>query len=75
MSNSFDNVEFKRHLFEYRHEGSEWGVEIMAANQADAIARLKAMAWAQYRGEVFAKLAVPGTRKAGWLSKLLSRRS
>jgi hypothetical protein len=75
MSVSFDKIELKRHLFEYRHEGSEWGVEIMAASRADAIARLKAVAWAQYRGEVFAKLAVPGTRKAGWLSKLLSRHS
>lgn len=52
-------VEFKRYLFEYRHEGSEWGIEIVATSQTDARERLKALTWARYQGEVKAKLSVP----------------
>jgi len=61
---------FGRYLFEYRHEGAEWGIEIHANSPADAKERLKSMAWAQYQGEVFAKVPVPATglirRIAAW---------
>lgn len=43
---------FRRFLFEYRHEGAEWALEIRARDLDDAKARLKAMAWAQHRGEI-----------------------
>lgn len=36
-------AEFKRYLFEYRHEGSEWGIEIVAESPHDARERLKAL--------------------------------
>lgn len=52
-------VEFKRYLFEYRHEGSEWGIEVVASSPSDARERLKALTWARYQGEIKAKVAVP----------------
>jgi hypothetical protein len=51
--------EFKRYLFEYRHEGAEWGLEIVASSPQDARERLKALAWAHYEGEIKAKIPVP----------------
>lgn len=53
--------EFNRYLFEYRHDGSEWGIEIVARSPADARERLKALAFARYQGEVRYKIPVPGT--------------
>jgi hypothetical protein len=61
---------FRRFLFEYRHEGAEWGIEIVAEDQLDARERLKAISWASYKGELAAKIPVPG---AGLLERLLSR--
>lgn len=52
--------EFKRYLYEYRHEGADWGIEIVASSRADAQARLKALAFARYQGEVKLKLPIPG---------------
>jgi len=47
-------------LFEYRHDGAEWGIEIVAKNPEDAKERLKALNWARYKGEVYANIPVPG---------------
>jgi hypothetical protein len=46
----------ERHLFEYRYDGSEWGIEIKAASAEEAQERLKALAWAQYKGRVIATI-------------------
>ncbi len=62
-------VEFKRYLFEYRHEGSEWGIEVVATSPADAHERLKALTWARYQGEIKAKVSVPSR---GSLMELLA---
>lgn len=70
MGSSPHAVEFRRHLFEYRHDGSEWGIEILAASPEDAKQRLKALAWAHYKGEVALSIRVPGTPP--WLLKLWS---
>jgi len=51
---------YGRHLFEYRFDGVEWGLEIIAANPAEAQERLKALAWARYRGVITAKVPVSG---------------
>jgi hypothetical protein len=53
---------YGRYLFEYRHDGSEWGLEIVAKSPEDARQRLKALSWATYKGEIAAKMPVPGTR-------------
>jgi hypothetical protein len=49
----------RRFLFEYRLHGAEWCLEIVAASPEEARERVKALAWAQYRGEVFATIRVP----------------
>lgn len=67
---SISNVEnFQRYLFEYKFGNSEWGIEIIAANPAEARERLKAISWAQYRGEIFAKIPVT----PGPLSRAIAR--
>jgi hypothetical protein len=62
---------FSRYLFEYRHDGSEWGIEIVATSPQDARERLKAISWANYKGEIAAKIPVPG---GGLLSRLFAGR-
>jgi len=52
--------EYKRYLFEYRHEGAEWALEVVAASPQDARDRLRALAWANYRGEIQARASIPG---------------
>ena len=65
------NDGYDRYLFEYRHDGSEWGIEIVAKSQQDAQERLKAISWARYKGEIAAKIPVPG---GGLLNRIFSRR-
>jgi hypothetical protein len=50
----------KPFLFEYRHRDAWWGLTIEAEDAADATARLRALAFAQMRGEVVATIPVPG---------------
>lgn len=51
MSETYD-----RYLFEYRFGGHEWGVEIVATSPAEAKERLKAISWANYKGQVIARI-------------------
>jgi hypothetical protein len=51
---------FRRYLFEYRHAGLDWGIEIVARSRGDAQERLKAISMARYKGEVAARIPVPG---------------
>lgn len=53
---------YQRYLFEYRFEGAEWGIEIVARSPGEAKERLNAMNWAQYKGEIKAKIPVPSAR-------------
>lgn len=62
---------YNRYLFEYRHGGSEWGIEIVAKSPQDAQERLKAISWARYKGEVAATIPIPG---GTFLSRIFSRR-
>ena len=57
---SMTSATFQRYLFEYRHEDTEWGIEIMAASPQEAHERIKALTWARYKGEIRAKIPVPG---------------
>ena len=52
---------FSRHLYEYRHDGAVWGIEIQATSRADADERLRRLAWAKYQGEVAYAFPVPST--------------
>lgn len=57
----------RRYLFEYRHDGAEWALELRARDIEDAKARLRILPWAQYKGEVVVSGPVPG---AGVLSRI-----
>lgn len=62
-------------LFEYRHEGADWGLTIQARDAADAQERIKALAWARYQGQVFAKVPAAGglfVRAAVWIRNIFS---
>lgn len=54
--------DYRRYLFEYRHDGSEWGIEIVATSPEDAQERIKALGWARYKGEIAATIHIPGGR-------------
>lgn len=59
VSFSGSDVEFNRYLFEYRHGGAEWGVEIAARSPEEAKERIKSMGWARYQGEIKATVHIP----------------
>lgn len=61
--------DYNRYLFEYRFENAEWAFEIIATSPEEARERLKAISWAQYKGEVFAKIAMT----AAPISRIASR--
>lgn len=50
---------FNRYLFEYRHDGSEYGIVISARSPAEAKERINALNFARYCGEVQATIHVP----------------
>ncbi|MEW6256838.1 MAG: hypothetical protein AB1592_12860 [Pseudomonadota bacterium] len=57
-------------MFSYRHEGSDWVVEIRARDARDARERMKSLAFARYDGELIATLpaeAGPLMRLVAWL--------
>ena len=71
-----ENESFNRYLFEYRFDGSEWGIEITAASPDEARERLKALAWAHYKGRVVAIIPAafsPFGMFAAWLRNVLFR--
>ncbi len=57
----------RKFLFDYRHEGETYCVDIVARDPVEAKAKLQAMSWATYQGEIFATIPIPGGR---WLAKL-----
>jgi len=65
---------YSRYLFEYRYDGSEWGIEITAKSPEEACERIGALTWARYRGEIAAKIPVPGAGLLGgslWSAAIL----
>jgi hypothetical protein len=60
----------RRYLFEYRHDGRWWGLQIAATDADDALARLRALAFAQYRGEVIANIPLPTAGLRNWANRL-----
>jgi len=60
MSVVSNGSDVRRYLFEYKFDNSEWGIEIIAANPAEANERLKSISWARYKGEIYAKVPIPG---------------
>lgn len=64
------DVQFNRYLFEYRHDGSEYGIEIVASSLEEAKERIKALTWARYKGEIKASIRIP---TGGFISRLARR--
>ena len=62
-----------RYLFEYRHDGSTWGIEILARSPAEAEERIRALTWARYKGQVMATIPVPGGGLFSRIARYLSR--
>ena len=56
----YSEGENRRYLFEYRYGHSDWGIQIAAKDADEARERLKAISWAQYKGEIGAIIPVPG---------------
>lgn len=55
---------FSQYLFEYRHDGSEYGIVISARSPAEARERINALNFARYQGEVQATIHVPNVGSA-----------
>jgi hypothetical protein len=71
MSFSFSGVngQYNRYLFEYRHDGCDWGIEIIATSPEEAKERIKSLVRARYQGEVKAKISTP---PMGWTKRIAS---
>jgi hypothetical protein len=63
--------DYRQYLFEYRYGHSDWGIQITAKNADEARERLKAISWAQYKGEIGAIIPVPGAGLVKRISALL----
>jgi len=62
----------RKYLFSYEFQCTRWSLEIDAASQIEAVARVRAMADAQYDGEAVFSMPVPlggfFQRCKSWLS-------
>ena len=56
MGSFMKDTDFKTYLFSYHHDGSRWNLEIPAKDEEDAKMRLAKLAYAQFDGELIAKL-------------------
>lgn len=57
----------RKFLFEYHFDNADWAFHVFAKDAAEAKEKIKQVALARYKGEVFAEIAVPG---AGLLMRL-----
>ena len=58
---------FQTHLFEYRHEGATWTIEVKASSEADARARIANLQYGTYLGTLQFKVPV----ELGVLAKMI----
>lgn len=49
-------MNYTTHLFSYRFQGKLYTVDIVAKDESEAKERLKALAWAEYDGELVARI-------------------
>lgn len=59
-------MDYKTYLFSYHHDGSRWNLEIPAKDAEDAKRRLAKLPFAQFDGELVARLPAQVTF-FGWL--------
>lgn len=60
----------KRYMFDYRFDGSEYSIDIFAHSPAEAKAKLSAIAFARYAGEVKAVIPIPSV---GLIGRIIRR--
>lgn len=65
-----DDDNLKRYMFDYRFDGSEYSIDIFAQSPAEAKAKLNALAFARYSGEVKALIPIPS---AGLIGRIIRR--
>jgi hypothetical protein len=53
--------DYRDYLFDYPFGGSRWSLTITAVSEDEARARLEAMRYARYAGELFFIVTVPGS--------------
>ena len=58
-------------MFDYRFDGSEFSIDIFARSVEEARAKLSALAFARYAGEVRAEIPIPDTDRIGRISRVL----
>lgn len=71
LSSSEANNE-KRFMFDYRFDGAEYSIDIFARSPAEAQAKLSALAFARYAGEVRTIIPIPSTGLFGRISRALT---
>lgn len=59
----------KRFMFDYRFDGSEYSIDIFARTPDEARAKLSALAFAQFAGEVKAVIPIPSASLIGRIIK------
>ena len=67
-----DDDNFNRYLFEYRHDGSEYGIVIQARSPEEAKERINALNFARYCGEVKGTVHIPSTGRIGRICRVLT---
>lgn len=70
LSRSDVDDEMKRFMFDYRFDGSEYSIDIFARSPEEAKAKLSAINFARYAGEVRAVIPIPG---AGLIGRIVRR--
>jgi hypothetical protein len=63
---------FKRYLFEYAHDGEEWGIEVAASSPSDARDRVRSLYYnGALKGEIAFVVKIP-TKIPSWISRVIS---
>ena len=72
-------MSYKKYLFDYYHEGSNWGLEIIASSEDDARARVRQLQYAKLLGVIemeipaqFGFLAKATCAIRNWAAKILA---
>nr|WP_314486694.1 hypothetical protein [uncultured Kingella sp.] len=63
-------MKFKEYLFSYRFGGKNWIVSVFATSPDEAKEKIKAVAHAEYDGEIMANIYIPV--KAAWFQRFIA---
>lgn len=63
-------MKFKEYQFSYHFGGRKWAVNIFAASADEAREKIKAVAHAEYDGEIMTNIYIPV--KAAWFQRFIA---